>query len=228
MNNPSRYTFVAILAALLVAGTAASQDTADGFDTDEQRLFYFMGMLYGKNLQPLHLDDTELKLVIRGVNEAAAGKATQLDPAIYGPKLQQLGLERRAQLMDEERPKAAAYLKAMAAEDGAQTTDSGLIFRMLAAGSGAQPAAESIVKVHYHGTLRDGTVFDSSVERGQPLDMPLNRVIPCWQEGIAMLKVGGKAQLTCPAELAYGDRGVAGIPPGAAISFEVELIDIVR
>ncbi len=88
-------------------------------------------------------------------------------------------------------------------------------------------ASPTSATVHYHGTLRDGTVFDSSVERGQPAQFALNRVIPCWTEGLQLMKVGGKAKLVCPPEIAYGDRGAGQlIKPGAALTFEVELISI--
>ena len=120
------------------------------------------------------------------------------------------------------------YLAAMAAEDGAVTTASGLVYRELTAGSGASPTVRSVVKAHYHGTLADGSVFDSSVQRGEPLVIPLNRVIQCWQEGIPMMKVGGKSKLTCPASIAYGDRAAGSIPPGSTLTFEVELLEILR
>jgi FKBP-type peptidyl-prolyl cis-trans isomerase FkpA len=96
------------------------------------------------------------------------------------------------------------------------------------AGKGTQPIATSAVTAHYKGTLRDGTVFDSSYERGNPLTISLNQVIPCWTEGIAMMKEGGKSKLTCPSKIAYGDNGSGSIPPGAALTFEVELIEVVE
>jgi FKBP-type peptidyl-prolyl cis-trans isomerase FkpA len=117
-------------------------------------------------------------------------------------------------------------MKAMASEEGARTTASGLVFREIAAGRGAAPTAESRVKVHYTGTLRDGKVFDSSRARNQPLETRLDRVIACWKEAIPMMRVGGTARITCPAELAYGTRGNRGIPGGAALTFEVELLDV--
>lgn len=114
-----------------------------------------------------------------------------------------------------------------AAESGAVTTASGLVYRSLAEGTGARPTASDRVKVHYKGTLPDGREFDSSYKRGSPLEFPLNGVIACWTEGVQRMKVGGKAKLTCPASIAYGSRGAGGvIPPNATLLFEVELLGI--
>ncbi len=120
-------------------------------------------------------------------------------------------------------PLAAAAAK----EPGAVVTKSGLVYRSLAEGKGPSPSASDKVKVHYRGTLADGTEFDSSYKRNEPIDFPLNRVIPCWTEGVQMIKVGGKAKLTCPPGIAYGSRGAGGvIPPNATLQFEVELLAI--
>jgi FKBP-type peptidyl-prolyl cis-trans isomerase FkpA len=115
-----------------------------------------------------------------------------------------------------------------AAEKGAVKTESGMVYRSLKDGSGASPKETDVVRVHYQGTLPDGTEFDSSLKRGQPAEFPLNRVIKCWTEGVQKMKVGGKAKLTCPANVAYGERGTPGgpIPPNATLIFEVELLAI--
>ncbi|MFO1272184.1 MAG: FKBP-type peptidyl-prolyl cis-trans isomerase [Rubrivivax sp.] len=114
-----------------------------------------------------------------------------------------------------------------AAEAGASVTASGLVYRALQEGSGASPKATDTVKVHYRGTFPDGKEFDSSYSRGQPAEFPLNRVIPCWTEGVQKMKVGGKAKLACPSKIAYGERGAGGvIPPNATLLFEVELLAI--
>jgi len=114
-----------------------------------------------------------------------------------------------------------------AKESGAKVTASGLVFRSLQDGQGASPSATDKVKVHYRGTFPDGKEFDSSYKRNQPIDFPLNAVIPCWTEGVQLMKVGGKAKLTCPPGIAYGARGAGGvIPPNATLQFEVELIAI--
>jgi FKBP-type peptidyl-prolyl cis-trans isomerase FkpA len=120
-----------------------------------------------------------------------------------------------------------ATLDAAAKEAGAVVTKTGLVYRSLKDGAGASPGATDTVKVHYKGTFPDGKEFDSSYARGTPIEFPLNRVIPCWTEGVQRMKPGGKAKLTCPSAIAYGERGAAGvIPPNATLLFEVELLGI--
>ena len=120
-----------------------------------------------------------------------------------------------------------ATLAAAAKEPGAKVTASGLVIRMIKDGSGAQPSASSTVKVHYNGTFPDGKEFDSSYNRGEPIEFGLNRVIPCWTEGVGLMKVGSTAKLTCPSAIAYGSRGAGGvIPPNATLVFEVELLAV--
>ncbi len=122
---------------------------------------------------------------------------------------------------------ADATLDAAAKEPGAIVTPSGLVYRSLTDGTGASPAASDKVKVHYRGTFPDGREFDSSYKRNAAIEFPLNGVIKCWTEGVQRMKVGGKAKLTCPASIAYGERGAGGvIPPNATLLFEVELLGI--
>jgi FKBP-type peptidyl-prolyl cis-trans isomerase FkpA len=122
---------------------------------------------------------------------------------------------------------SAAYLDKAAAEPGASKTASGLIYKELKAGTGPSPAATDTVKVNYRGTLVDGTEFDSSYKRNEPAQFPLNRVIPCWTEGVQKMKVGGKSRLVCPSNIAYGDQGSPPvIPGGATLIFEIELLGI--
>ncbi len=116
---------------------------------------------------------------------------------------------------------------AAVAQSAAVTTSSGLVYQSLKDGSGAMPAATDTVKVHYRGTFLDGREFDSSYKRGEPTEFPLNRVIPCWTEGVQLMKPGGKAKLTCPPAIAYGSRGAGSvIPPNATLNFEVELVSV--
>ena len=120
-----------------------------------------------------------------------------------------------------------AALTAAGKEAGAQVTKSGLVYKSVKDGTGPSPMATDKVKVHYKGTFPDGKEFDSSYKRNEPTEFPLNRVIACWTEGVQLMKVGGKSKLTCPAAIAYGERGAGGtIPPNATLVFEIELLAI--
>jgi FKBP-type peptidyl-prolyl cis-trans isomerase FkpA len=195
-------------------------------ESDEDRTLYTLGQLLGNNVQPFELTEEELDIVIAGMTDAVLGRDSEVDLALYAPRVEAFARERAAASAAEERAEGEPFLEQKAAESGAERMPSGLIFIPMEEGDGPNPAATDIVRVHYHGTLRDGTVFDSSVERGEPISLPLDQVIPCWTEGVQMMRVGGKAELVCPPELAYGDSGQPGIPPGATLVFEVDLIGI--
>jgi FKBP-type peptidyl-prolyl cis-trans isomerase FkpA len=113
-----------------------------------------------------------------------------------------------------------------AKEKGAEVLPSGLVYKSIKEGAGAKPAATDTVKVHYRGTFPDGKEFDSSHKRGEPTSFPLNRVIPCWTEGVQRMKVGGKAKLTCPPNIAYGSREMGPIPANSTLHFEIELLEV--
>jgi FKBP-type peptidyl-prolyl cis-trans isomerase FkpA len=166
--------------------------------------------------------------MLRGLRDTRAGKREGSVRELI-PNLQRFQRERHQQTVQNEKAEAAKFLERSAAESGAERTASGLIFNPIQEGTGPSPDANSRVKVQYHGTLRDGTVFDSSIERGEPATFSLVGVIPCWTEGVQKMKVGGKAKLVCPSEIAYGERGSPPyILPGAALAFDVELIEIVQ
>ncbi|MBT3342079.1 MAG: FKBP-type peptidyl-prolyl cis-trans isomerase [Gemmatimonadetes bacterium] len=133
---------------------------------------------------------------------------------------------RNETIMAAKKVEAEAYLATAAAEPGAIRTESGLVYLETVAGTGPMPTVTDSITVHYHGSLEDGTVFDSSVDRGTPIPFRLGQVIPGWQEGLQLMKEGGKAKLTIPGELAYGPRGQGLIPPNATLIFEVELIKV--
>lgn len=213
-------------AAAPKAGSADSaQGSAAAPSTDEQKEIYAIGLSIYRSLGQFDLSPAEVALVERALKDAAAGKpAIELDE--WGPKIEALVNARSARLAEHEKAASAAYLVKAAAEPGASRTESGLVYRELTAGSGASPKASDTVKVNYRGTLTNGTEFDSSYKRNEPAEFALNQVIPCWTEGVQKMKVGGKARLVCPSNLAYGDQGRPSIPGGAALIFEIELLDV--
>jgi FKBP-type peptidyl-prolyl cis-trans isomerase len=183
-------------------------------------------MAISQQLAPFQLTADELAFIQMGIADSVNGAEPKVDIQAYLPMIQSMAQERMGRAAEAEKQAATEFLAGKAAEDGATRTASGLIIKELVAGTGASPSADDTVEVHYHGTLRDGSVFDSSVDRGTPATFPLNGVIACWTEGLQLMKVGGKSQLTCPSDLAYGDRGRPGIPPGAPLVFDVELLSI--
>jgi len=195
--------------------------------TDEQKTLYAVGLATHRSLAALDLTTAELEIVKRGITDAAARKpAVDLDE--WGPKIAPMARARRDRSAAREKEASAAYLAKAATETGVVKTESGLIFRQLTPGTGAMPTADDTVKVHYRGTLINGTEFDSSYERKEPTEFRLSGVIPCWTEGVQRIKVGGKARLVCPSDIAYGEVGSGPIPGNAALIFEIELLEIVK
>jgi FKBP-type peptidyl-prolyl cis-trans isomerase FkpA len=187
--------------------------------TEEEKALYSLGVALSQSISSFNLSDAELEWVKSGVTDGAKGRTPKFDPQQYFPKLQEMQKSRQA-------ASGKAVLDKAAAEKGAKRTASGLVITSMKEGKGAAPKATDTVKVHYHGTLPDGRVFDSSL-KGEPATFPLNGVIKCWTEGLQLMKVGGKSKLVCPADIAYGDRGAGPlIQPGATLIFEVELLDI--
>jgi FKBP-type peptidyl-prolyl cis-trans isomerase FkpA len=205
---------------------AVSSPTPAPLTTDDEKTIYSIGLAMYRSLSQFDLSPAEVRLVERGLSDAAAGKP-EVDLNTWGPKFKALGQARGARAAEREKAASAAYLEKAAAEPGAVKTASGLIYREVKAGGGASPASTDTVRVNYRGTLVDGTEFDSSYARHEPAQFALNGVIPCWTEGLQKMKVGGKAILSCPSGIAYGDHGPPPIPAGATLIFEVELLDIV-
>lgn len=205
---------------------AAKPKPAAALTTDEQKTIYSLGLSMYRSLAQFGLSASEIAIVQRGLADAAAGKAA-VDLNEWGPKIQALARERAGRVAAREKAASKGYLEKAAAAPGAVKMASGLVYRELRAGNGESPKATDTVKVNYRRTLVNGTEFDSSYKRNQPAQFPLNGVIKCWTEGMQKMKVGGKAMLVCPADLAYGDAGRPPvIPGGATLVFEIELLEI--
>lgn len=217
------YSAMVVALTLLAAAPAAA--AGPELKTEEQKTVYALGLNIAQSLTTFSLTPAEVELVSAGLRDGLTN-AAKVDVNQYNPLVKQLAQQRAAAAAEAEKKDSVEFLEKIAKEKGAEKTTSGMIYIPVKAGSGASPKATDTVKVHYKGMLRDGSVFDSSSERG-PATFPLNRVVACWTEGVQKMQVGGKAKLACPANLAYGDRGAPPkIRPGAALLFEVELLGI--
>jgi FKBP-type peptidyl-prolyl cis-trans isomerase len=220
-------TWLLITLIALPAGAADPPASSVTPRTSDDKIMYALGLSLAERVQEFELSPEELALVQAGLQDGVAGGDTQVSLAQWAPRVEKKLQLRREQIALRQRQEAAGYLSAAAAEAGAVKRASGLIFRELRAGTGPRPAASDRVKVHYQGTRIDGSVFDSSIERGRPSTFGLDGVIRCWTEALQMMQAGAKAKLVCPAAIAYGRKGLPGrIKPGATLTFDVELLEI--
>jgi FKBP-type peptidyl-prolyl cis-trans isomerase FkpA len=195
--------------------------------TEDEKTLYTLGMLLGRNLGNFNLTADELDMVKSGLTDMVLKRPHKVEMETYGPKVDALARKRQQEHVAVEKEHSKAYLESAGREPGAVVSPSGLVFKSTQEGTGEVPKPTDRVTVQYEGRLTDGTVFDSSKKRNAPATFPLNGVIKCWTEGVGKMKVGGKAQLTCPSAIAYGDSGrPPTIPGGATLIFDVELLSI--
>lgn len=233
--KPSAFASVLLLPVITVLAGCGDKKSADkssgkGLETTEQRASYGIGYQIGGNLarQPgLKLDQAAF---VAGVQDALAGQKVRVDEKLLQAAFEETQKKAVAELeatAKENLQKAGEFLAKNKARSGVKTTASGLQYEVIKKGfSTAKPKPTDKVRVHYHGTLIDGTVFDSSVQRGQPVEFALNGVIPGWTEALQLMSVGDKFKLYIPPALAYGPRAAGKIPPNSALIFEVELLAI--
>jgi FKBP-type peptidyl-prolyl cis-trans isomerase len=207
-------------ATLLLLALAAAPAATPAPMTERQKTLYALGASAADSFKVFALTPEEVAVVQKGLNDALLNKKLKVDMKVYRPKVNELATASYA-------ASSRALVTKYAAQKGAITTASGLVFVPVKAGTGAKPGPKDTVKVNYDGQLPDGTVFDSSRRRGEPSSLPLDRLIKCWNEGIQRMQVGEQALLVCPPEIAYGEAGKPPtIPPGSALLFDVELVGI--
>jgi FKBP-type peptidyl-prolyl cis-trans isomerase FklB len=198
--------------------------------TDEQKVSYGFGLQFGEQLRRNDFEGLDLAAVEAGIRHWYQHRQAALSDAELNPSyqvIQDRQQARAAELADKRQQLAEQFLQANAARDEVTTTDSGLQYEILESGGGASPGPESNVVTHYHGTFVDGTVFDSSVERGEPAEFGVHQVIPGWTEALQMMSAGDKWRIACPPRLAYGEQGAGDtIPPNTALVFEIHLIEV--
>ena len=230
MRNKYKSTLgliVLVLSGVMLAGcqqpeNSMSESTFDA-SSDVESASYLIGFRQAQNIQQQGGDIIDMQAYGQGAQDAIAGQDSQV-PVENEEQLMSALTEA---LMQQKSASSESFLQENAARPEVTTTTSGLQYEVLVEGTGPKPAATDTVVTHYHGTLTDGTVFDSSVERGSPASFPVNRVIAGWTEALQMMGTGSKWRLVIPPELAYGERGAGGaIPPNATLVFEVELLEI--
>lgn len=248
MLNPRPLTSAVLLGLSLIAGSAFAQapeaapaapatlelPAIEGLKTDNEKISYMIGLQMANSLQQVkeYVDADALAKAVKaglsGEGRLMTDQQAQEVGMAFGMFLQQKEMARRAEQGAKNLAEGEAFLAANKGKPGVRTTESGLQYQVLRAGSGARPSAADTVKVHYRGTLLDGKEFDSSYARGEPATFPLAGVIPGWTEGVQLMPVGSKYVFWIPAALAYGQNGAgAEIPPNATLKFEVELLEIV-
>lgn len=218
---------------LVIAGVSAGLLIAVGctkkLDTDLKKSSYAIGQQIGTNMkqQNIEIDPDTMAMAM---NDAIKGdnKLTKEETQAAMTKLQETAMKKQTELAESNKKKGAEFLEKNKSAEGVKTTASGLQYVVMKDGDGKMPTKSDTVKAHYKGTLMDGSQFDSSYERGQPAEFPVQGVIPGWSEALQLMKVGSKYKLFIPPELAYGASGRPGIPANSVLIFEVELLDIVK
>ena len=223
---PIRALVSAGLAVLLAAAVPARAVTPQ---TDDQKTIYAIGQAMARQLEQFQFTPDEVTMLIAGMQDSLTHAKPQVDVESQSKQIRAFAEKRQAAAVEKQKAETAPFLEKAAAEPGAKKTASGLIYKELTPGTGPQPKESDKVKVNYKGTLTDGTEFDSSYKRNEPATFPLKGVIKCWTEALQLMKVGGKAKLVCPSDIAYGNSGRPPlIKPGAPLVFEVELLEIVQ
>jgi len=225
MRETFARTLVALGCALACACAAADEPKPPALETDDQKALYAIGMIAATRLPQIELTPQELSIVQAGVADGLSGREPRVDMNAIRQQLEGFVKARTAAAATKEKAAGAEFAAKKAGEPGAEKLPSGLVYREITPGTGPMPAATDTVRVKYRGLLRDGSEFDASSE---PVSFPLNGVVPCFSQGLGKMKVGGKSELVCPSDLAYGDQGRGPrIRPGATLLFEVELVEIV-
>jgi FKBP-type peptidyl-prolyl cis-trans isomerase FkpA len=208
------------------ATPSAPVDASDALQRDRESL-YALGSWLARNLSGIKLEEQDIAPIEQGLRDALLDRPLQVDPIVVGERVQTFLNRRRAQMAAEQKAATAWFVEAAKKEPGARKTVGGLIYLNLVEGTGATPVFTSRVKLRYHGVRADGTSFEDDVGFGREGVFSVNQVIPCWMEALQLMRVGGKAKITCTSDLAYGDRGIGGrVLPGAPLQFWLELLEI--
>lgn len=222
-----------LLLTLAVGALAAScnsssmTQTTTTLKTASDTASYYLGFMYGTGMQRMGVKEPNMEAIVAGMNSALQGKETETNPQAMEMYLNNYFQQMAMKQAEANLEKGQKFLAENAKKEGVKELVDGIQYKVIKEGNGAKPAETDVVKVHYKGTLIDGTEFDSSIKRGEPAEFPLNRVISGWTKSLKEMPVGSKWEIYIPAEQAYGQRGSGPIGPNETLIFEVELLDIV-
>lgn len=209
-----------------LAGGRPSAPAPAPLTSEDDKTLYALGVAMGRSVRSFSLTPAELEAVKQGLSDSVTGRPSSVPIEIYGPKLEEFAKARAASFAQREKTAGEAYARTAARETGAMRLPSGLVVRTLRPGTGARPTPDDRVKVRYEGAFTDGAVFDS-VRAGEPLELVLGSAIPCWVEGVQQMRVGERARLICPPQMAYGEEGRPPVMPGnATLVFDIDLLGI--
>ena len=227
MRASLRLLLFTLCVAVPVAASGGGAETGE-LATKEEKIVYVIGLSLAQTVQEFELSETELQILLDGLSDGVLGHEPKVSPSMWARRIDTLRTQRVGVARERTRAASDEFLSRAQRAPGATRKPSGLIYTELEPGTGPQPVGSDQVRVHYHGTRADGSVFDSTRDRS-PATFGLDVVIPCWTEGLQLMRVGGQSELVCPSEIAYGEQGIKGsIKPGAVLSFQVELLEIVQ
>ena len=217
-----------LVPATLALFACTKQNRDIQLKSDEQKFSYVVGQQIGNSLkqQGMKVDADVLAMSVTDVIDGKPSRLTEPEMQAVMQKVGEAAMTKRGEEGKANKDKGAKFLEENKKKPNVKTTASGLQYEVLTEGKGTPPKATDTVKVHYRGTLVDGTEFDSSYKRGQPAEFPVNGVIPGWTEALQLMKPGGKWKLYIPSDLAYGEMGRPSIPPNSVLIFEVELLEV--
>ena len=207
-------------------GSALADDAP--LRSEHEKTLYALGFKLGVELTGFSLSDEELAVVGRGLGDAARRRPPRVNERAYPSRLDALLVERRTVALAAERVRSEAFLAGARSWPGVEVLPGGTLFVSLREGQGRGAKPGSVARLHFHGRLADGTIFDSSVERGEPAKLAWGRMPACWRTALGRMRVGGKARIACPADEGFGDAGTPRVPGGAALDVEIELLDLLR
>lgn len=228
-SNPALVALVSLAALTMLfvpAKSALATPATVQLETDDQKVLYALGLAISQRLNMFNFTDAEVEFVKAGLADGIMNRDPLVELNVVGPQIDGFLTRRGEAALALEKEAGVAFVDAAAGEAGAVKTELGMVYTEVSAGDGAVPAPNDQVRLHYKGTFRNGNVFDSSLE-GEPAVFTVGEVVPCFTAGVQMMKVGGKSRIVCPPETAYGDQGRPGIPPGATLIFEIELLEVI-